>query len=756
MKKMMNLLTGILTLLLGTGCGEAPLPALPVWYDENPEYTPDGISAWEALVGVFNDGRCRELHRPASMAQTPELTLRSGEKVAGALFASQECLSFGQTEAGKAAAAYYLRRDSSTLEVPSVWAFSDIPEAGAGHVDAAIRPVTGCLSVSALAAPDDLTGISVILPYSCDTYYLEQAVLECSGARAEARLDFPPTGGRMTLFPMREDALWTLRTVLRLGGEEIPVEIPMDRGFIRGRDLGLSLDFSRFRKEGILTATAVLRDPVTHQDLFTGSAEYASAQEPPVWVSDYYRVYVQDAAGQWTEAPVRDALCSDAARYHGSIWNDWDNSKRLRDTMAFSIFEHPFDGPVKVRVKKLRGSFAACQVRPSDYGIQAVQVGDNTVELTLPAYERRKVSVEFDGDRFHNLFLLPYRPDPDKPDPADPNVFYYGPGEHDAGRITLRSSQTLYLDYGAMVYGEIVIAGDDCTVAGHGVLSGEKLRHWGENWSNGDILVNCNPYRKPERKGLTIKDVTFIDSPSWTLSVYNYDGVTIDGINMICWTLNGDGVDVVSSRNVEVRNCFLRCYDDCITLKVRHNADPVSDLCDVWVHDNVCWNDYARGIVVGIEAGNVKYGTGSIHDVRIEDCIILENARSSGLDDLRGAFAIGQYASPDYSWAGGTACDIRGVTARRIHFDNLSPTARCVFLMQYADMDGTCKMSDITLEDFRVSNGLGNRNPIFTVMTHQHRIENLKVINFTVDGSRILSSTDSRVSVSGDVEMEFK
>ena len=39
--------------------------------------------------------------------------------------------------------------------------------------------------------------------------------------------------------------------------------------------------------------------------------------------------------------------------------------------MAFSIFEHPFDGPVKVRIKKLDGSFSSVKVRPSDYSIAA-------------------------------------------------------------------------------------------------------------------------------------------------------------------------------------------------------------------------------------------------------------------------------------------------------------------------------------------------------------------------------------------------
>ena len=745
----------LLALSLCVGCSKTPLPTLPVYYDENPEYTPDRIGEWETLLCIFTDGECREVLQPSSMSQTPELSVSPGERVSGVVFASQDNLSLGAVQPGNTAASYWLRRSSEDPCVPEIWAFSSVVKEGGEAVDAPLRPVTSCISVSVSAAPEEFSGVSLSLPYSCDTYFLEQAVLESSGDRSKVQLDYSRGGGAFTLLPMKEDAMWTLSLDLLLE-ELIRLEIPLERGLTRGRNLSVSLDLSRYRKEGVVSAKAVLYDPVTHRDLCTGTASHSPEVAPPAMVSDHYRVWFQDAENQWVEAGVRDALCSDAARYHGSIWNDWDNSKRLRDTMAFSIFEHPFDRPVKVRIKKYGPGFSSVKVRPSDYGIAAVPVGDNTVELTLPTYERRKVSVEFDGDRFHNLFLLPGRPDPDKPDPADPNVVYFGPGEHDAGRITLRSSQTLYIDYGATVYGEVLVAGDDCTLAGHGVLSGERLRHWGETWSMGDILVDCNPYRKPERTRLTVKDLTFIDSPSWTLSVYNYDGVTIDGINMICWTLNGDGVDVVSSRNVEVRNCFLRCYDDCITLKVRHNADPVSDLCDVHVHDNVCWNDYARGIVVGIEAGNVKYGTGSIHDVLIEDCILLENARSGGLDDLRGAFAIGQYASPDWSWAQGTACDMERITARNIRFDNLSPTARCVFLMQYPDMDESCKMSDVTLENFQISNALGNRYPFLTILTNQHAVEGLKIINFTVDGTRITSRSDAGVSISGNVDVEFK
>ena len=80
--------------------------------------------------------------------------------------------------------------------------------------------------------------------------------------------------------------------------------------------------------------------------------------------------------------------------------------------------------------------------------------------------------------------------------------------------------------------------------------------------------------------------------------------VRIENINLVNWILNGDGIDVVCSRDVLLKDCFIRCYDDCITLKVRHNAKPMSDLVDIRIEGCLIWADFARGVVIGLEAGN--------------------------------------------------------------------------------------------------------------------------------------------------------
>lgn len=160
----------------------------------------------------------------------------------------------------------------------------------------------------------------------------------------------------------------------------------------------------------------------------------------------FYRVSVLSDNG-WEALSVHKTLCSDA-KNHSNIWNDWSNSKALRDTMSYCIYQSDFSAPVKFRVKNLRSSFSSVSIRPSIYGIETTRVDANTIEFTIPSYGKHKVSVEFDGDRQHNLFLYGVKPDPDKPVASSANVKYYGPGEYTVGKIKLSAGETLYVDYG--------------------------------------------------------------------------------------------------------------------------------------------------------------------------------------------------------------------------------------------------------------------------------------------------------------------
>ena len=84
--------------------------------------------------------------------------------------------------------------------------------------------------------------------------------------------------------------------------------------------------------------------------------------------------------------------------------------------------------------------------------------------------------VEFDGiSGALHLFA-----DPDKTyEVPSEDVIYFGCGEHNVGRIELKSGQTVFIDKGAVVYGEIyAIDAENVKIIGKGILDHSKATHF--------------------------------------------------------------------------------------------------------------------------------------------------------------------------------------------------------------------------------------------------------------------------------------
>ena len=461
---------------------------------------------------------------------------------------------------------------------------------------------------------------------------------------------------------------------------------------------------------------------------------------------------MQQKDGTWKEVDVHYALCSDGPNHHTAIWNDWNNSKGLRDTMSFVNFTHDFDAPIKIRVQKKK-SFGKVEVRPSTYGIVPVSVGNNTIEITLPNREKRKISVEFDGDRYHNLMILPNKPDPNRPDPDNlpAGMKYYGPGEHNLEWITLKEGETLYIDEGAVVYGKIAVSGSHVTVTGRGILSGAKLAHTGNTYASGYQMIETNGSRLPNRGYFTISDITVVDSPNWTLSIYNTDHVMIDNINILCWILNGDGIDLCSVTNATIKDCFIRTYDDCITLKVNHLSHSTTK--DIRIKNNLIWADYARGIVIGPESGSST--SAGISDCIVEDCIILEystnllRTSSTGLNCDGAGLSISQYPS-----GGTTSGNIENITFKNIVIDNIQQNGRPMVIWQKAGQ-GSALIKNVTYQNVRILDG-NNRCQASGIYTNGNAIEKLIFDRVTYNGTAINQSGKWTVDRPDNVDIIYQ
>ena len=224
---------------------------------------------------------------------------------------------------------------------------------------------------------------------------------------------------------------------------------------------------------------------------------------------------------------------------------------------------------------------------------------------------------------------------------------------------------------------------------------------------------------------------------------------------MISWELNGDGIDIVSSRNVEIKNCFIRTYDDAITLKCRFIVSPITDVSNINIHDCLIWADYARGIVIGPEAGNSLNSNGYIHNVTVKDCIFLQHKRGLN-DDLRAAFAIGQGSDGQTAlWSGSNPPNtISDITATGLTFDNIDRNGRHVAIWQYSS---PVTMRNIRFNDFNVIDNNKNIYPALTIKTNGSRINGMNVRNFTVNGTKLTgSSSQTSIDKPANVNITFE
>lgn len=178
------------------------------------------------------------------------------------------------------------------------------------------------------------------------------------------------------------------------------------------------------------------------------------------------------------------------------------------------------------------------------------------------------------------------------PSKDDPNVIYYGPGEHNPknGLIKLTDNQTLYIAGGAVVNAGIEATGDNITICGRGILDGSD---WEHNAGPTDYMINakhCN--------NLVMKDIILKGSYYWTIVPQDCDRVLIDHIRLAGSRVgNDDGVDPCNSSNVTIRNCFFRTDDDSVSPKGITRAGGEShskSVENITVENCVFWVDFAN------------------------------------------------------------------------------------------------------------------------------------------------------------------
>ncbi len=118
-----------------------------------------------------------------------------------------------------------------------------------------------------------------------------------------------------------------------------------------------------------------------------------------------------------------------------------------------------------------------------------------------------------------------------------------------------------------------------------------------------------------------LQGVTFKNSPAWNIHPYFCTNLTVDSINVnnAYHAQNGDGIDIESCKNVEVKNSRFETGDDAICLKSGKNAIArtiTGPSENIYIHDCLV-NEGHGGFVIGSEMSR------GIKNVWVDNCTFL-------------------------------------------------------------------------------------------------------------------------------------
>lgn len=244
-------------------------------------------------------------------------------------------------------------------------------------------------------------------------------------------------------------------------------------------------------------------------------------------------------------------------------------------------------------------------IRPKRYDIKYC-INNNTVEIKMD--KPCNISVELDGDCNNGLMVFAGG-ERVTDEGAFDNVITLKSGRHFADIINIDTDNTLlYFEDGAYIDGKIVAKNcNNLTIAGYGIISMEKYSREAGRYT-AVYLGNC--------RNVNIRDITVLDSCNWSMCVFGCDDVIVDNYKVIGQRGNSDGIDICGSRNVHVKNCFTRVWDDSIVVK----AFNTGDVSDILIENCVLWNDFARPIEVGVELRAEK-----VHNVHFRNIDIIHS-----------------------------------------------------------------------------------------------------------------------------------
>ena len=391
-----------------------------------------------------------------------------------------------------------------------------------------------------------------------------------------------------------------------------------------------------------------------------------------------------------------------------------------------SLATFDFAGLVEISITLKHGLIQSARIRPLSYGIQP-EIRSDTLAFTLAA--PRDLSIEINGDQFHNLHLFTNPLETNRPDANDPNVIYLQPGFHTfTNGLNVPSGKTLYLAGGAVVNGTI-----RCQNATNVHIAGRGISYQARRGV--EVTMSTN---------VSIEGLIFVNPQHYTVYGGQSKQLTIKNIRAFSCKGWSDGIDLMSCCDALVDGVFMRNSDDCIAL-YGHRWDFYGDVTNIVVRNSTLWADVAHPILIGTHGDPASPET-------------LGNMTFTNLDIL-------EHDEPQINYQGCLSINVSDENrARDIRFENIRVedfaqgqlvNLRVTYNKKYAHAPGR-GIENVLFKNITYDGSHANIS-VISGFDETRAVRNVTFENLTVNGRMVSNSDAAHFSVGEHVEnLEFR
>ena len=441
------------------------------------------------------------------------------------------------------------------------------------------------------------------------------------------------------------------------------------------------------------------------------------------------------------------------------------------------------DGKATISIALSHPIYRTPVIRPTQAGITPKIDKDYRV-ISFTVYNKGQYTVEFNDYTTPTLHLFVEDVVEDTSMyKNDSSVMYFEEGLHtssndsripSSGTINLNDSiKTVYLEPGAIVRAAFFAYSlDNVRILGQGVIDGSVYER---NATTNSRLI---PIDFQYCSNVTIQDVTFTDCAGWCLNLYFLNGATIDNVKIITSRANGDGISVQSCQNVEVKNCFVRTFDDSLVVKNYPKYGNYSiEGTTKHIHFDNCliFNDLAQCMEIGYEtigsimeditfnnitvlhayhhavisihnANNAEVKGVSFENITVEDPSMGKGDGNGRLIDIQAAFS----STWSTNWKNTAVGNVYAPKIKNF-LVNTTNTPTIQIIGSLDERDNTAHyVTDPVLEDVSINGNVIDSS--YSKLVTNSYVKNLQILK---SGSAVSGSHITYAKTSSEIEAEY-